>query len=706
MPTYSTDIKFLDERHTTAIAHLSEGRLQQALECMATLVQATDETAFRLEYENIRSSYEAMLGYLATAPQPDENRHNIRREFICRAYQLASRIWHTLRTQKNDFFNLTRRELEQKTEHHTGETFETLWTAPLWPSDVTAHQLLSQIAAEPSEAEQCLLISGLTISLFETFDINKLTVLCNVYTTSPSSELGLRAFCGAILAINHNRGIIAQNPAAQEIISTQLLATPQSHADLFTLQLQMFHCRDTKAVTQRMNKEIIPDLIRQSSKMGSFSEHLNNPSDMGDLTSLLDSELTSNPEWKEQRRKLSDHISWIHQQQREGADIYHATFATSKNYSFFTRMANWLRPFDAKNSDIAEVTLDKHGKPNSFVKTLINGNMFCSSDAYSFCLMLSTMPKNMTSSMLTQMGSMNEAMEQAAGDLTDNTSHRRSVISHYMQDIYRLRTLAPQREALPDLFGAEVCFTFCPQLAAPLSFGTDAENNLSALANYLMDNNHYDDALHFLELAGKTTTTYECMALCHHKLGHTADAIHICTLAGNPAESRWRTDMISRCQAMLTKYDEAIATIRAFEGWDNDTSFLSRVARLLAQNKKYAEALQLYFKLDYITEGRLPQVQRGLAWCALAISDYATAKRYYEKLLNATPTQNDLLNAAHTHLLLSDTPAAISLYRRVASMATSETTQLQSLVEADMDFLTSKGVAPADIQIIVDASII
>lgn len=701
MANQSSDIQFLNQRYDEAIAEIADGHLRHALECIASLVQACNETTMRLEYENIRSSYEAMLTYFASAQKPDASRHAIRRELMCKTYSLACRLWHRLREAKNDFFNLARREARQ---HTGGESFESLWTADLWNTDDEPRALLRQIEGESSEAERCLLVAGVTMSLLEAFDLRKLQLLATLYNDSPDSETGLRAFAGAVIATNHNRGIIAHSEAARKLITGTLLATPQSHADLFALQLQMFHCRDTKAITQHMNKEIIPDLLRQSNEMGRMTDSLGRKLDIADLSSALDSELASNPEWKERSQKLNDHISWIHRQQREGADIYHATFATSKNYTFFTRMANWLRPFDAHCSDIAAVTLDANGNPRPFIQTIIGGSLFCSSDAYSFCLMLSTMPRSMTESMLSQMGSMSDAATATTADL-DTAEKRRTVISHYMQDMYRLRTLAPFREALPDLFGREANFTACRPLADTLSLGTDGESNMNAIANYLMDNGHYDDALGFFAAASPQSQTLECMALCHHKLGHIDQALDLYHKAGGPEGSRWRTDMIARCHISQSRPDEALKAIMLFEGWADDTQLLARAARIHAQQGRFGEALKLYFKLDYVTDSRSPQAQRGVAWCALATGDYATAQRYYAKLMAGKPSQNDILNAAHTQLLLSDYAGAVGLYRRASAMATTEpSTQLSALIDADTAFLTSKGISPSDLKLIVDAA--
>ena len=70
------------------------------------------------------------------------------------------------------------------------------------------------------------------------------------------------------------------------------------------------------------------------------------------------------------------------------------------------------------------------------------------------------------------------------------------------------------------------------------------------------------------------------------------------------------------------------------------------IASCLAEMNNYEEALNGFFKLDFL-ESNSVRAWRGIAWCSFVIDKYEQALKHYLKIIEVEPKAVDYLNAGY-----------------------------------------------------------
>jgi Tfp pilus assembly protein PilF len=117
------------------------------------------------------------------------------------------------------------------------------------------------------------------------------------------------------------------------------------------------------------------------------------------------------------------------------------------------------------------------------------------------------------------------------------------------------------------------------------------------------------------------------------------------------------------------------------------------------QLENYHEALHNYYKAEFIDETS-SRPYRPIAWCAFLTKDFATARNYYERLLQTAPaSEADYLNLGHLALATGQVREAMNYYKKYS---TDENTLRQGVNE-DLKLLAKVGVDVSALPFILDA---
>ena len=151
--------------------------------------------------------------------------------------------------------------------------------------------------------------------------------------------------------------------------------------ELLQLQMQLFYCANAESDKERIQKEIIPTLVKNSNLRASGSGFIERDDDMmRDILGTEDSDA--------EIEKLEKTMSQMMDMQKTGIDIYYGGFSQMKRFRFFYQLSNWFCPFNSEHPELRALADKLRG--SNFLDTLLQNGPFCDSDKYSFAFAMAS----------------------------------------------------------------------------------------------------------------------------------------------------------------------------------------------------------------------------------------------------------------------------------------------------------------------------
>ncbi len=326
-------------------------------------------------------------------------------------------------------------------KHHQKQMdalFNYVLTSNVWTENIGKEMEDILLSPTIDSNDQQLLVSSVMLSLMNRFDMVKFRMLVNVYSLSVDEQVRQRALVGWVLSIDDDW--LSVYPELYNVIS-ELLKSSKVCRELTELQMQTVYAINAEKDTSTLQKEIIPDLMKDSS----FRMTHNGIEDVKEdpLEDIL------NPDASEQRmERLEESFNRVRDMQKKGVDIYFGGFSQMKRFPFFYDISNWFVPFYMQHPDIHGFVEKTNG--NQFLHQLLNKGPFCNSDKYSFMIAFQQIFDHMPES-VRQLFSHGEAMIGIQGDLEELHSPA-FIRRNYLMDIYRFFRLFPNRSAFCNPF--------------------------------------------------------------------------------------------------------------------------------------------------------------------------------------------------------------------------------------------------------------
>ena len=523
--------------------------------------------------------------------------------------------------------------------------FNYILTSHVWTEGVGSEMEKILLSLTVDGNDQQLLVSAVTLSLMNCFDVVKFRMLTDVYQQSQDEHVRQRALVGWVLSINDSWLIVY--PEQREIIS-EMLKSKRTCRELTELQIQLIYTLTADEDSAVVQNEIVPDLLKNNSLRVTHSgieEVKEDP-----LEDVL------HPDAAEERmERLEATFNRMMDMQKQGTDIYYGGFSQMKRSPFFYDVSNWFVPFYMQHPDISQFMERLEG--NKFLEAVMQKGPFCDSDKYSFVIafqqVFAGLPENVR-----QMMNRGEAMMAEVSDEDQQSAAymRRS----YLMDMYRFFKLFPNRTALCNPFDTSkvewgMCLFFAsdvfkqtplderkreivvllrkkkmmraakellyvfpsdmhdvqywlwmgkPELAVRQD--PDNERALTAYARQLFDNDEYS----------KAEEVYEKLLLLH------------------PDK---RSYMLNRaiCQVNLSDYEEALKALYQLNYEQPDDQGVQRaLAWALTCNDKLEQAVRIFQQLE-ADEALTDQDNLNYGYC-LWLQGHLTEgaaklRRYYEK---------------------------------------------------------------------------
>jgi hypothetical protein len=175
---------------------------------------------------------------------------------------------------ENDVSSLALIELEpehkreqKKAELYDGhcrymnDLFDHIYTSYLWSG--AQRQFFEEILHLPTidTSDQQLLVSAITLSMMNVFDIQKFLVLTTVYAQSADELVRQRALVGWAFCVDDKKATLY---GEMKDVVAELMGDERCRQELTELQMQLVYCMQADDDSQKIKNEIMPDLMKGS----------------------------------------------------------------------------------------------------------------------------------------------------------------------------------------------------------------------------------------------------------------------------------------------------------------------------------------------------------------------------------------------------------------------------------------------------------
>ena len=713
----------VEEILSKAINCLMDRRLSNAIEVLEQLYVQRPSLMGHSEFEAIKTDYQLMVDYMGRGFS-DSHRESLYSTLLQRLYRVAADLeisWRCknvsayvnsfrvidhlntshdfVRTVLESFvsdiamLSLQAEETrEQKStelydRHQTfmNRLFSALWTSCQWTDDDC--QFYTELLLSPTvmSTDQQVIVSAISLGAMNQFDINKFKTLVNVYQKATDEHVRQRALVGWVLAVFEGMDIFPE----QDTLIRELCENPTITRELLTLQIQFFYSKDAEKDNDKIQRDIMPDIMRNSNLTIGRLGIMEKEEDAIESILHQDADEKRMEQMEEKVRKMMD-------MQKQGSDIYFGGFSQMKRFPFFNDMVNWFTPFYLNHPALRPV-ISKLGD-TKFLNTLMERSNFCESDRYSFAFALEQIINQLPSDIKEVIGS--DAMLgplAESDDVEDAISIRRT----YLQDLYRFFRLYHTANDFINPFedngkGDFVADTFF--FTYKSFMGTGLDDVKLRLASHLYKHQQMTELTELLTTFQSSDPRYVIlMGYTNIHMGKAEFAYQFFdyALKAEP-DNQWALKGKARAALDAEDYktaEEVYTELLKLEpGHKNYT--MNRCVALLKLGRT-SEVREELFRLDY----QYPEdmnVKRVLAWAMLSDNSLDKASLLYDTLLTSTPAHEDYLNAGYCQWAMGNVQRAVELFREWMVKSGKSTEQLLEEFRSDADTLEMYGISETD----------
>ena len=713
----------VEEILSKAINCLMDRRLSNAIEVLEQLYVQRPSLMGHSEFEAIKTDYQLMVDYMGRGFS-DSHRESLYSTLLQRLYRVAADLeisWRcknvsayvnsfrvidhlntshdfvrtVLESFVSDIAMLSLQPEETREQKSTelydrhqlfmNRLFSALWTSCQWTDDDCKFYTELLLSPTVMSTDQQVIVSAISLGAMNQFDINKFKTLVNVYQKATDEHVRQRALVGWVLAIFEGMDIFPE----QDAMIRELCENPTITRELLTLQIQFFYSKDAEKDNDKIQRDIMPDIMRNSNLTIGRLGIMEKEEDAIESILHQDADEKRMEQMEEKVRKMMD-------MQKQGSDIYFGGFSQMKRFPFFNDMVNWFTPFYLNHPALRPV-ISKLGD-TKFLNTLMERSNFCESDRYSFAFALEQIINQLPADIKDAIGS--DAMLGPLAE-SDDTEDAISIRRTYLQDLYRFFRLYHTANDFINPFedngkGDFVADTFFFTYKSFMGTGLDAVK--LRLASHLYKHRQMTELAELLTTFQSADPRYAIlMGYTNINMGKAEFAYQFFdyALKAEP-DNQWALKGKARAALDAEDYktaEEVYTELLKLEpGHKNYT--MNRCVALLKLGRT-SEVREELFRLDY----QYPEdmnVKRVLAWAMLSDNSLDKASQLYDTLLAATPAHEDYLNAGYCQWAMGNVQRAVELFREWMVKSGKSREQLLEEFRSDADTLEMYGISETD----------
>ena len=713
----------VEEILSKTIGFLMDKRLSNAIEILEQLYVQRPSLMGHGEFEAIKTDYQLMVDFMGRGFS-DSHRESLYSSLLQRLYRVTAdleiswrcrnvsayvnsfRVIDHLNTS-HDFIRTVLEAFvsdiamlslqpeetrEQKTaelyeRHHSfmNRLFNALWTSCQWTDDDCTFYTELLLSPTVVSTDQQVIVSAISLGAMNQFDINKLKTLVNVYQKATDEHVRQRALVGWVLSVFEGMDIFPE----QDAIVRKLCENSAITKELLTLQIQFFYSKDAEKDNDKIQRDIMPDIMRNSNLTIGRLGIMEKEEDTIESILHQDADEKRMEQLEEKVRKMMD-------MQKQGSDIYFGGFSQMKRFPFFSDMVNWFTPFYLNHPALRSV-INKLGD-TKFLNTLMERSNFCESDRYSFAFALEQVISQLPSDIKEVMGP-----DVALGPLaeSDDREDAISIRRTYLQDLYRFFRLYPTAKDFINPFedNGKSDFVADTFFFTYKSFmGTGLDDVKLRLALHLYKHKQMMELAELLTTFQSDDPRYAIlMGYTNIDMGKAEFAYQFFdyALKAEP-DNQWA--LKGKARAALDNEDyitaeEVYSKLLKLKP-NHKTYTMNRCVALLKLGRT-SEVREELFRLDYQYPDDM-NVKRILAWAMLSDNSLDKASQLYDTLLTSNPAHEDYLNAGYCQWAMGNIQKAVALFREWLAKSGKSAEQLLNEFRSDEETLSMYNISETD----------
>lgn len=706
-----------------ALDALTSKRLDKAIELLEQIFEERPTLMGKEAFESVKADYELMIDFMRRGFN-DPQRATLHLTLLQRLYRVVADLEISWRCKniksyvssfllsdrlnmRHDFIRTVlesyvsdlamlslstepansqkAKEIADNHEQFMGRLFHSIWISCQWTE--ADCNFYTALLTSPTivVADQQLITSAIMLGAMNVFDINKFKTLTNVYQQATEELVKQRALVGWVFSVWENMNIF---PEQTKIIQAMCKDT-RTVQELLYLQEQLFNSNDAEADNNKIQREIMPDLIKGSNLKWdgrNITEKENDP--LQDIFNQNDEE--------KQMEVMDEKLQKMKDMQKKGSDIYFGSFRAMKNFPFFNFIQNWFMPFYTEHSSLRDA-IQRLGSEN-YIKVITQKGAFCDSDKYSFSFTLAEVFRQLPEN-LKEMVTAESMMGPFA--INEDAQNVNIIRREYIQDLYRFYKLSP--------FGRDLMNPYqdngLGDYAADIFFFSYTAFMGSGLDEMKMRLGF------FLHSHGKMKELAELMVTFHSEEPDYYLLQGLATLGtGNPLRSYFFFDKIldkdpenvnalkGKAQAALMEKDyETIAEVNEtlHKLFPNVTSYNFHRCGALLKLGRGDEVREEMFKMEF--ENPFDNnCKRLLAWAMLTEGSLEKATKLYEELTKIDMTLENFVNAGYCQWAVGKVDEAASYFRQWMKIGEKTEDDLLDTFIEDCEVLRKYGISEVD----------
>ena len=713
----------VEEILSKTIGFLMDKRLSNAIEILEQLYVQRPSLMGHGEFEAIKTDYQLMVDFMGRGFS-DSHRESLYSSLLQRLYRITAdleiswrcrnvsayvnsfRVIDHLNTS-HDFIRTVLEAFvsdiamlslqpeetrEQKTaelyeRHHLfmNRLFNALWTSCQWTDDDCTFYTELLLSPTVVSTDQQVIVSAISLGAMNQFDINKLKTLVNVYQKATDEHVRQRALVGWVLSVFEGMDIFPE----QDVIVRKLCENSAITKELLTLQIQFFYSKDAEKDNDKIQRDIMPDIMRNSNLTIGRLGIMEKEEDTIESILHQDADEKRMEQLEEKVRKMMD-------MQKQGSDIYFGGFSQMKRFPFFSDMVNWFTPFYLNHPALRSV-INKLGD-TKFLNTLMERSNFCESDRYSFAFALEQVISQLPSDIKEVMGS-----DVALGPLaeSDDREDAISIRRTYLQDLYRFFRLYPTAKDFINPFedNGKSDFVADTFFFTYKSFmGTGLDDVKLRLALHLYKHKQMMELAELLTTFQSDDPRYAIlMGYTNIDMGKAEFAYQFFdyALKAEP-DNQWA--LKGKARAALDNEDYITAEevySKLLKLKPNHKTYTTNRCVALLKLGRTSEVREELFRLDYQYPDDM-NVKRILAWAMLSDNSLDKASQLYDTLLTSNPAHEDYLNAGYCQWAMGNIQKAVALFREWLAKSGKSAEQLLNEFRSDEETLSMYNISETD----------
>jgi tetratricopeptide (TPR) repeat protein len=546
--------------------------------------------------------------------------------------------------------------------------------------------------------DKSLIVSAITLSLLRFFDKNKFYALQNFYYSN-EEQVWERALIGLLLGFYKYNKRIEYYPELLKVIE-KIAKSQDIDKQTEAIIIQIFKSKDTERIIKKWDEEILPEMM----KMQPLIEK------KLDLENIVPDKFfeDKNPDWEkvfEDSPGLLDKLQDFSKLQIEGGDVFMSAFSRLKHFPFFNEISNWFLPFYKENEMIDSHLQEKETNLLPFIEQLQKSHYMCNSDKYSFCLNLQFIPESHKTMMMEMFNEEMKNIEEISKDenLINNFAITKSIITQYLQDLYRFFKLYQYKHEFSDIFTwkFDIQNTY---FFKKLIHNTRITRNL---AEFFLENKHFEQAAELFSVIENIEESdielYEKIGYCYQQTGNYQKALDYYKKAELfDSKKIWITKKIALCYRYLNNPEKALEYYLEAEKTEPENLYiLAYIGHTMVRLKRFDEALKYYYKVEYLSPAN-DKIQRPIAWISFTLGKFDVAEKYYVKIIDYKKNEFDLIHLGHVQWCLKEQQKAIESYREALRLLNNDYQLFFNAFNDDTNYLTKFGINGIDISLMKD----